>query len=254
VSLLSLEGLAVHRRGAAVLSGIDLALGAGEVVGLIGPNGAGKTTLMRAALGLVPFEGRSSLAALPPRAKARAAAFLPQAREIAWPVPVEALVMLGRLPHLGPAAAPGPKDRAAVERALARMGLAALRRRRATELSGGEAARALIARVLAQETPLILADEPTAGLDPAAQIATMETFAALAAEGRGVLVALHDLGLAARHCTRLVVLDRGRLVAEGAPAEVLTPALLARVFGIRARLEPGPEGLLFQALAVIPGA
>jgi len=250
MTLLSVEGLTVERRGARVLDGVSLTVGAGEVVGLIGPNGAGKTTLMRAALGLIPAAGRSSLAALAPRARARAAAFLPQAREIAWPVAVEVLVALGRAPHRASAGGLSDADRAAVARAMARMEVAHLAGRPATELSGGEAARVLIARVLAQETPLILADEPTAGLDPAAQIATMEVFGALAREGRGVLVALHDLALAARHCTRLVALAGGRVAAEGAPAEVLSPASAAGLFGIEARWEDGPEGPLFHALGL----
>ncbi len=248
-ALLTFEGLTVRRDGCPVLDGASLSVLPGEVVGLIGPNGAGKTTLLRAALGLLPADGgRSSLAGLSPQARARAAAYLPQAREIGWPVPVEALVMLGRLPHLGPGASPTPDDSAAVDRALARMGLVGYRTRRATELSGGEQARALIARAIAQEAPLLLADEPTAGLDPAAQIGAMDVFAELAAEGRGVLVSLHDLGLAARSCTRLVVMHRGRIVVDGAPGAVLAPQILADVFGISAHLSTGPDGLIFQPL------
>lgn len=248
-ALLAIEGLTVRRDGCPVLDGATLALGPGEVVGLIGPNGAGKTTLLRAALGLLPVSGgRSSLASLTPQARARAVAYLPQAREIGWPVPVEALVRLGRMPHLGPGAAPAPADVAAVDRAILRMGLEGYRARRATELSGGEQARALIARALAQDAPLLLADEPTAGLDPAAQIGAMEVLAALAAEGRGTLVSLHDLGLAARSCTRLVVMHRGRIVADGVPGEVLSPPILAEVFGIAAHLSTGPDGLIFQPL------
>jgi iron complex transport system ATP-binding protein len=215
-----------------------------EIVGLIGPNGAGKTTLMRAALGLLPSTGMSDVARLPPRERARRAAWMPQSREIAWPVSVETLVTLGRIPHL-PAS---PADRDAVDRALARLELVAFRERIATELSGGEQARVLLARVLAQETPLILADEPIAGLDPAHQIATMEVFRDLADEGRAVLVSLHDLGLAARHCTRLLLMHRGRLVADGRPAEVLTEANLRAIFGVRARLIDTPEGPVFQLL------
>ncbi|MCX7644785.1 MAG: ABC transporter ATP-binding protein [Rhodobacteraceae bacterium] len=248
MTLLSVERLTVRRRGATVLEGVSLTVGPGEVVGLIGPNGAGKTTLMRAALGLIPAEGRASLAALPARARARAAAFLPQGREIAWPVAVEVLVALGRAPHRATAGGLSEADRAAVARAMARMEVAHLAGRPATELSGGEAARVLIARVLAQETPLILADEPTAGLDPAAQIATMEVFGDLAREGRGILVALHDLALAARHCTRLVALSGGRVAAAGPPAEVLSPDSAAALFGIEARWEEGPDGPLFHAL------
>ena len=108
--------------------------------------------------------------------------------------------------------------------------------------------------VMAQDTPLLIADEPIAGLDPAAAIGVMDLFAGLARQGRGVVASLHDLGLAARHCTRLLVLDGGRIVAGGPPAAVLTPDLLARVFGIAAHLADGPDGPIFQPLRVTPRA
>ena len=241
MSLLSLHDLSVTLRGRNVFSGITLEIGAREVVGLIGPNGAGKTSLMRAALGLIPSGGRSSLSRLTPQQRAKTVAWMPQAREIAWPVKVEDLVAFGRLPH-------GDHAQAPVEAAIAKMGLESLRKRRATNLSGGEQARALLARALAQETPLLMADEPTAGLDPAHQIATMEVFGALAAEGHGVLLSLHDIGLAARHCTRLVMLAEGRLLADGPPEEVLTDALLARGFGITAYHAQTPDGPVFQPM------
>jgi iron complex transport system ATP-binding protein len=249
MTLLTLDRLTVRRGSRPVVDQVSLRLAEGEFVGLIGPNGAGKTTLLRGALGLLPSEGASSLAALPLRARAKAAAWLPQAREVAWPVTVEALVALGRTPHLG-ARRPAAADRAAVDRALAQMELGSYRDRIATELSGGEQARVLIARALAQETPLLMADEPIAGLDPAAQIRTMEVFAKLAAEGHGVIASLHDLGLAARHCSRLLMLSRGRLVADGTPEQVLTEANLKEVFGLRAHVERTAEGLLVQALGV----
>ncbi|MFE3835533.1 ABC transporter ATP-binding protein [Pseudogemmobacter sonorensis] len=246
MSLLALEDLGVRRGGREVLAGVSLRIGPGEVVGLIGPNGAGKTTLLRAALGLLPHAGRSSLSRMAPRARARAAAFLPQGREIAWPVSVESLVALGRAPH----GAADPAD-PAVARALERVGLWSFRHRRATELSGGEQARVLLARALAQEVPLLLADEPVAGLDPGGQIATMALFGELAAEGRSVLVSIHDLGLAARHCGRLVLLDGGRILADGAPGEVLGEAHLARSFGIRAYRAETPDGPVIQPVATV---
>lgn len=246
--LLDLANLSVARSGRPVLTGIDLSLRPGETVGLIGPNGAGKSTLMRAALGLIPAQGTSTLAAMTPAARARAAAWLPQARDIAWPVTVRVLVLLGRLPHGSRAR---PADHAAADRAMARMGLTALADRKVTELSGGEQARALFARALAQETPLILADEPVAGLDPAAQITAMQVLAERAAGGGAVLVALHDLGLAARHCSRLVLLHQGRVVADGPPREVLTPERLAHAFGLRAWFAETVEGPVFQPLTVI---
>ena len=251
MTLLTLTNLYAARGPCDVLHDISVSVQEGEFVGLIGPNGAGKTTLMRAALGLMPARGASNLSALDRGARARAVAWLPQAREIAWPVDVETLITLGRAPHLAPGARPGSVDRAAVDAAIARRGRESFRTRTATQLSGGEQARVLIARALAQETPLLMADEPTAGLDPASQIGLMDLFAVTAREGRAVLAALHDLGLAVRHCTRLIVLDRGRVAADGPPAAVLTPDLLARVFQITAHFAEGPAGPIFQPLGVI---
>jgi len=250
LSRLTLSGLTCRLAGRTVVDAVDLTLQPGEFVGLIGPNGAGKTTLLRAALGLLPFTGHSSIAALPVRARARAAAFMPQGREIAWPLTVEDLVALGRVAH--PDAIAGA-ERAATERAIAALRLDRLRHRPATSLSGGEQARALLARALAQETPLLVTDEPAAGLDPAAQIEVMELFRDLAAEGRTILSSLHDLGSAARHCSRLILLERGRIVADGPPETVLTPANLARSFGVTAHVERGPQGLIFQILGRTSG-
>lgn len=248
MSLLQLENLTVKRGQCPVLDSISLTIGKGEFVGLIGPNGAGKTTLLRAALGLLPHQGRSNLATLSPQDRARIAAFLPQAREIAWPVTVESVVALGRVPHR--AGLHSAQDRAAIDRALDRMGLAGFRGRTATALSGGEQARVLIARALAQDTPLLLADEPVAGLDPAAQIRTMQVFADLATEGRSVIASVHDLGLAARHCTRLIMLETGRIAADGPPRDVLNDTLLARVFGVQGFHTETPQGHIFQPLSV----
>lgn len=245
---LTLQNLGVTRSGRQVLSGIDLTIGDGEFVGLLGPNGAGKTTLLRAAVGLLPATGRSSLSALPVDARARAAAFMPQGRDIAWPMPVESVVALGRIAHPGAA---GDTDRAAIDRAIAALDLGAFRHRLATDLSGGEQARVLIARALAQDAPLLIADEPIAGLDPAAQISVMRLFRDLAGQGRTVLASLHNLGLAARYCTRLMMLSEGGIAADGPPQQVLTAANVARVFGITAHIAHGPEGMIFQPLDVI---
>jgi iron complex transport system ATP-binding protein len=248
MTLLALRDVTVRRGPCPVVDGVSARIGEGELVGLIGPNGAGKTTLMRAALGLIRAEGGiklggTPLAALSVRARALRAAYLPQDREIAWPVRVQTLVALGRTPHLPPGRAPGPADRAAVEAALDRMDLAGFRDRPATALSGGERARALIARALAQEAPLLVADEPAAGLDPAHQLQLMALLREMAGAGRGVVVSLHDLGLAARWCDRLLLMHQGRLVAEGPPEAVLTAERLAAVYGITAHLgrdEHGP--------------
>ncbi|MCI4661709.1 MAG: ABC transporter ATP-binding protein [Neomegalonema sp.] len=267
--LLETKALCVHRGARQILRGIDLRIAPGEVVGLIGPNGAGKSTLMRAALGMQPSSGEIALAgtplfALSTRERALRAAFLPQGREIGWPVSVEALIALGRHPHRGPGAPLGPEDQRAIEEAMVLADVAQFRSRPAVELSGGEQARVLIARALAQQAPLLLADEPNSGLDPAHQIALMETFSARAGRGGasgqgwargqggpkgqgseagGVLVSLHDLSLAARWCTRLVLLSEGSVLADGPPVEVLSEANLERAFGVAADIFETENGL-----------
>ncbi|MEM7547511.1 MAG: ABC transporter ATP-binding protein [Pseudomonadota bacterium] len=229
--------------------GVSMTVAPGECVGLIGPNGAGKSTLMRAALGLIGHDGTSNLAHLPAAKRALAAAWLPQKREIAWNIDVETLVSLGRAPHRRLGAPFSTADHAAIASAMARMEVGAFQSRPAAALSGGEQARVLLARALAQEAPLLMADEPIAALDPAHQIATMETFATLASEGRAVLTALHDLGLAARWCTRLVVMMDGAIVADGPPRQVLTPTLLKEVYGVTAHIAETEDGFVVQPLA-----
>jgi len=235
MTLLALDGVTVRRGDRVVLDAISARVDPGEFVGLLGPNGAGKTTLLRAALGLQTATGAIALggapqATLPARQRALRAAYVPQDHAIAWPVRVDVLVALGRTPHRTDLEA----DRAAVDAALAAMDLDALRHRPATDLSGGERARVLIARALAQQAPLLLADEPVAGLDPAHTLTLMSAFQAMARSGQGILASLHDLGLAARYCDRLILLDRGRVAADGPPDAVLSPDRLAAVYGITA--------------------
>jgi len=248
MTALVLDGLNVALGRRRVVRDVTLTIAPGAFVGLIGPNGAGKSSLMRAALGLIPADGRSNLAAMPAPERARTAAWLPQSREIAWDVSVETLVALGRAPHRRPGAPLSDRDRAAIRAAMARTDTEGFADRPATALSGGEQARALLARALAQETPILLADEPTAALDPSHQIATMECFAALAGEGRTVVAALHDLGLAARWCSRLVLMYCGRVVADGPPAEVLTAERLRTVYGIEAHIAATDGALIVQPL------
>ncbi|MEP0154414.1 ABC transporter ATP-binding protein [Pseudophaeobacter sp.] len=251
MSLLSVQNLSVTLRNRPVLQDVSFDIKPGEFVGLLGPNGTGKTSLMRAALGLLPATGHSSLAEMSTSERARAVSWMPQSREIAWPIPVEKLVALGRLPHLPQGLRLPAADQALIDQAISRMGLERFRQRAASRLSGGEQARALIARALAQDTPLLMADEPAAGLDPAHQISTMEVFATLADEGRSALVSLHDLGLAARHCTRLILLAEGGILADGTPAQVLTPDLMARAFGISVWHQNTAQGPVFQPLEVL---
>lgn len=236
--MVTLEDVSVRLGGRAVVTHVSAAL-AGGVTGLIGPNGAGKSSLVRAIAGLAACGGAvridgTDVAALDAGARAKRIAYLPQGQTVHWPLTVERLVALGRLPHLPPFARPGARDGEAIERALARTGLEDLRDRGIDTLSGGERARVLLARALAVEAPLLLVDEPLAALDPAHQIEIMALLRAEAAQGVTVLAVLHDLTIAARWCDRLLLLDRGRLVADGAPDAVLTADRIAAVYGVSA--------------------
>jgi iron complex transport system ATP-binding protein len=218
--------------GRAVLHDIDLTVAPGELVGVLGPNGAGKTSLLRAALGLLPLTaGEARLAGhlvgrLNEPQRARLAAYLPQGRRAAWNLPA------WRIAALGAITAPPAIAAERAHAVLSRVGLSALADRGVLDLSGGEQARVLLARLLASEAPLLLADEPAAGLDPEAQLMVMALFQAEAAAGKAVAVTLHDLTLAARWCDRVVVVHAGRIVSEGPPRAALGPQVLADVFGL----------------------
>ena len=225
----------------------ELTLRPGEITAICGPNGAGKSTLLAVLAGLLaPAQGAvvvddALLATLPGRTRARQIGYLPQNAEVAWDIDVATLVGLGRLPwRTSPA-----EDRAAVDQALAALDLAALARRPMSQLSGGERARALLARVLAGKPRWILADEPLAALDLAHQIALLRTFRALAGEGVGVVLVLHDLARAMNGADRAIVLEQGRIVADGPPSVALDSARLARTWGVSARWvgTPGSRAL-----------
>ncbi len=225
------------------LDGISLDLHPGELTAIVGPNGAGKSSLLACLAGLadageVMVDG-APLADLPPGDRARAIGFLPQSPEIAWDVTVEVLVALGRLPWKG---APGDE---AIADAIAAMDLQGLRFRPMSRLSGGERARALLARVLAGQPRWLLADEPLANLDLAHAQALMRKLDAEAAAGRGVVVVVHDLAFAMNHASRVVVLDRGRVEADGQPQDALRSEIIERVWKVRARWlgEPGQRAL-----------
>ncbi|MEQ8234119.1 MAG: ABC transporter ATP-binding protein [Gammaproteobacteria bacterium] len=238
MNVLEARSLGVTRGARSVLDSIDLQLACGEFVGLIGPNGAGKTTLLRALAGLEPLAAGSvhydgtPLAALAASARARWCGYHAQAPELHWPLAVATIVALGRLPHGARPERLGEADRAAVARALARTELDALAARAGDTLSGGELARVHIARLLAGEHRVLLADEPIANLDPRYQLAIMGLLAEHAAGGGAVAVVLHDLAIAARYCDRLLLLDAGHIVAAGPPQAVLTPVQVARTFGV----------------------
>lgn len=246
---LSAEGVGVSLGGRPVVRSVSAQLRPGALVGVLGPNGAGKSTLVRALLGLVPHTGTVLFGDMPRDRLARAqiarhAAYLPQGQTLHWPLAVRRLVALGRLPHLAPLSRLSAADEAAVDDAMARADVAHLAGRIATELSGGERARVLLARALAVEAPILIADEPLASLDPAHQMAGMALLRAEADAGRLVVAVLHDLTLAARHCDRVLVLADGALVADGRPDAVLTDALLAQVYGITAWRGTVPQPLL----------
>jgi iron complex transport system ATP-binding protein len=236
--MIEASGITVSLAGRRVLRDVDIALEAGATLGLIGPNGAGKSTLLRVLAGLLePEAGRIAvdgrpLAAWPRRTLARAVAFLPQGQECHWPLTVARLVALGRLPHLGLWQGPREDDRRAIEAAMDAADVAGLAERRVTALSGGERARALLARALAVGARVLLADEPVAGLDPYHQLQVMEVLRATARAGTAVMAVLHDLTLAARFCDSVAVLHDGALIALGPPAEAMAEATLAAAFGI----------------------
>ncbi len=237
---LSIEKATVQLGGRPVLTGIELGLRGGEFAAMVGPNGAGKTTLLRALAGLVRATGTLTLAGveidrLSRAERARRIAYLPQGNVFHWPMPVADIVALGRLPR-GAGADLSAVDRAAIARAMEATGIAGHADRPVTTLSGGERARVALARVLATEADIILADEPTASLDPRYQLIVLGILKRHAEAGGTVLAVLHDLALAARIADRLVVLDGGRIVADGSPWDVLTKRRLAETFGIDAEI------------------
>ncbi len=242
-ALLELDGVVARMGAATVLNGVSLSVAVGELVALCGPNGAGKSSAIRAALGLTTLQsgvaklGGEDVRRLSERERGTRAAYLPQERHIAWNLPALEVAALG---------APFLAGDAALQRARAALnevGAGHLAERGVAEMSGGERARVLLARALVVQAPLLLADEPIAGLDPDAQLLVLERLRARADAGGAVLVSLHDLTLAARIADRVVVLDAGRVVADAAPVEALSPAVLRSAFhldGVWVEADGGP--------------
>ena len=239
--MIEINAVTVRRR----LAGVGAVLEPGRITAICGPNGAGKSTLLQCLAGLIgPDAGEVRLDGAPlPHGpeRARRIGYLPQVGEVAWDLSVAGLAALGRLPH-------GDRGEAQVASALATVDLAAFAGRPVSTLSGGERARALLARVLAGEPQWILADEPLAALDLAHQLALLAHLRVAADAGAGVVLVLHDLALAMNHADRVLVLDRGTLAADGAPGEALSEATIARVWGVAARWlgEQGARALVAE--------
>jgi iron complex transport system ATP-binding protein len=253
VSAVAFEQVTVEAGGRRIVDGVSFAVEPGAWVSLLGPNGAGKTTLLRVLAGLRRFGGSvrlagRELAELGRREAARQIALVPQTPVVPPAMSVGDYVLLGRTPHMGVLAREGASDRAAASEALVRLELGALADRPLGSLSGGELQRAVIARALAQSAPVLLLDEPTTALDVGHQQQVLELVDELRrADGLTVVAAMHDLTLAAQYGDRIVLVDRGRVVAEGGAREVLTEERIASLYGATVRVVHG-DG----APAVVP--
>jgi len=245
---LEFESVAVSLSGHPVLLDVSFSVATGEVVGLLGRNGAGKTTLLRMATrALAPDAGRIVLggrpvAELSRRALAQRVATVPQELHVPFPFLASEIVLMGRAPHQGLLGFESAGDLARARAAMESVGIAELADRPLDELSGGERQLVMFARALVQEPEILLLDEPTSHLDLRHRIDVLRIVRRLAGQGCGVLVVSHDLTLAARSCDRIVVLADGRVLADGAPSAVLSPALLHEAFGIDADVVPAPDG------------
>lgn len=253
-------GLTVRYPGvdSTALSGVNVGLAPGELVAVVGPNGSGKTTLLRALVGSarldagqVEVEGRP-LGDWLPRALAQVIGVVTQREDILFPLSVRETVELGRYAHLGPLADPGVADERAVTEAMERADVLSLAPRRTDTLSGGEWQRVRVARALAQNPRVLLLDEPTAALDIRHEMEVFELVRRLAGEGIGTLLVTHHLNLAARYADRLLLLDHGRVVAEGAPAAVLTSEVVSPVFEWRVAVTSWCDGAP-QVVPLKPG-
>ncbi len=232
---LAVEGLTVtYRNGHTALRDASFAIPVGAIAALVGVNGSGKSTLFKAIMGLERGSGRVAVLGQPVEAalKANLVAYVPQSEDVDWsfPVLVEDVVMMGRYGRMNPLRIPRTADRAAVDAALARVGLSALRKRQIGELSGGQKKRVFLARALAQDSRVILLDEPFTGIDVGSEAAIVELLRGLRAEGRVMLVSTHDLGSVPEFCDHVVLLDR-TVLASGPTAEVFTRANLEATFG-----------------------
>jgi len=245
---LNIRDLDVSLGARKVLRGVSATLRPGRVTAILGPNGSGKTTLVKSLAGLIDADagsvgyGGRAVPRIPPQERARTIGYLPQDGAVHWNIGVRDLVSLGRLPHRSPFAGPSETDQAAVTEALAATGTLELAERRAEELSGGERARVLLARVLAGRPEWLLADEPLASLDPVHQLDMLAQLRALTASGMGVVIVLHDLIQAARAADDVLLINQGRVVAFGSAKEALAHQPLREAFGVEVMMMPDGEG------------
>jgi len=252
---IELHDVRVTFSGTEILHGVSTRIAHGRLVGLLGPNGSGKSTLLRAASGQVPLSsGRvlvdgQRLDRLSRRQSARRVCLLPQDVSLTFPFTVREVVAMGRNPHLGRFEPFDDADNDIVARAMRQTSLDPIAKRPVTELSGGEKQRTLLARSLATEAPLLLLDEPTTSLDIFHQLEVLDLLQQFGARDRTVVAALHDLNLARRVCSHVLLLNQGELVAEGNPQETLSPANIERVFGVHVATAD-ERGLSFE----LPGA
>lgn len=248
-SLLEFKSVSVVIDGTDIIKGASFTIAPGEFIGLLGPNGAGKSTLLRSAVGLMAANGQrlvngAAIETVAPLERAKILSYLPQARPIFWSLPVRNIVALGRFAY----GAADILDHPAVDNAMRETGIARLANRPASELSGGELARVHLARALAAQAPLVLADEPIAALDPAHQFSTLTLLRRKADEGCAVIAALHDLSLAARYCTRLIIMNDGVIAADGPPS-ILDEESAAKIFQIQLRQVDSGTGFSLSPLA-----
>ena len=240
MKLIEAQKIHVSFDGPEVLQDVDLELRKGEVLGLIGPNGAGKSTLLKVLIGeITPKFGNVRILDGKKEQIAKQVAYLPQGQVIHWPLSVKRLVSLGRIPHLMPWEQLGSEDEKAIAQAMKDTDVAHLKDRFVDHLAGGERNLVLLARALATQPSVLLADEPVQGLDPAHGLQVMELLSRFVNHERGAIVVLHDLTLAARFCHRLVLLHQGKVLASGRPEEVLAPENLKKSYHIEAKYGTG---------------
>lgn len=236
--LLSAHKVSVVKGGKTLVDTLSISVSPGKLVGLIGPNGAGKSTLLSVMAGLSKPDsgqvllGHEPISKVSNRERAQTLGWLEQLSTAHWPVTVEYIVMLGRIPYLSAWQTPGESDDLAVSRALASTDCEHLRHQSVMTLSGGELTRVMLARILAADPQIILADEPIAALDIGHQLQTMDVLRDYATGTKAAVVVLHDLSLAARYCDYLYLIHEGKLIAEGAARDVLTERHLRDVYGV----------------------